>query len=187
MGLFASVVWLVLVLSFFPKVRAAVAGDAKPPWQIEWEKAVAAARSEGTVTLYTPAGTQYQAVYNDFEKTYPDIKVNAVAGWSNQLLPRLMAERRAGKYLADLWISGTTTPIITLEPNGISDPLGPALIVPEVTGGSQWWGGKLTFIDRKEAHTPLFQGEVSSSGIGYNSRLVNPQEIKSYGDLLDPK
>lgn len=160
----------------------------KASWQFEWEKSVAQAKSEGQVTVYGAPGPQYQSVYRDFQKAFPEIKVVSVEGWSTALLPRILAERRAGKYLADVWISGTTTPIITLEPKGISVPLGQALILPEVKDGSKWWGGKLAFIDRKETHTLLFQGNVSTgSAIGYNTKLVKPEEVRSYEDLLKPK
>lgn len=169
---------------------AAISATAaeKAAWHSEWEKSVAQAKSEGQVMVYGAPGPQYQGVYRDFQKAFPEIKVVSVEGWSTVLLPRILAERRAGKYLADVWISGTTTPIITLEPKGISVPLGPALTLPEVKDGSKWWGGKLVYIDRKETHTLLFQGNVSTgSAIGYNTKLVKSEEIRSYEDLLNPK
>lgn len=166
----------------------APAAETKTTWQSEWEKALAEAKKEAQVTVYGAPGPQYQSVYRDFQKAHPDVKVVSVEGWSTVLLPRLSAERRAERYLADVWISGTTTPIITLEPKGISDPLGPALILPEVKDGSKWWGGKLVFIDRKESHTLLFQGNVSTgSPVSRNTKLVGSQEVRAYDDLLNPK
>jgi len=166
----------------------APAAETKAAWQGEWEMALAGAKKEAQVSVYGAPGPQYQAVYRDFQKAHPDVKVVSVEGWSTALLPRLSAERRAERYLADVWISGTTTPIITLEPKGISDPLGPSLILPEVKDGSKWWGGKLVYIDRKESHTLLFQGNVSTgSPISRNTKLVAFQDIQSYEDLLNPK
>ncbi len=177
----------ILTAHHFLGVRSPSSAEAQDPWQVEWEKVVAAAQREGQVTIYGAPGSQYRGVYGDFRKAFRKIKVVTVQGWSTSLLPRISAERRAGKYLADVWISGTTTPIITLEPKGISGPLSPSLILPEVKDGSKWWGGKLVFIDRKEAYTALFQGNVSSGALSYNTKLVNPREISSYQDLLNPK
>src|ERR1700758_4705014 len=68
-------------------------------WQQEWEKTLEAARKEGQLAIYISG---YDAVLPDFEKEYPDIKLNAVTLRGNQLGQRLLAERRAEKYIADV-------------------------------------------------------------------------------------
>src|SRR5581483_3047684 len=72
-----------------------------------------AANKEGTVVVYGPPGTPYrQMLVNDFEKAYPAIKVDALFVAPTERMSRVSLERQAGKYLADLWISGTT-PVVT--------------------------------------------------------------------------
>src|SRR4030095_8545763 len=84
-------------------IDSAVAAQANPVWQQEWEKTLEAAKKEGQVTIYISG---YEAVLPDFEREYPEIKVTAVTGRGNQLGQKLLAERRAEKYLADVVSAG---------------------------------------------------------------------------------
>src|SRR4030095_4008047 len=77
-------------------LRLGHAADAKPAWQAEWEKVLAAAKKEGQVAIYISG---YEEILPDFQKEYPEIKVNAVTGRGSQVGQRLLAERRAEKYL----------------------------------------------------------------------------------------
>ena len=72
---------VILFLSFEQRSHAA---QSKPAWQLEWEKTVEAAKKEGQVVIYISG---YEAVLQDFEKDYPEIKVTAVTGRGNQLGP----------------------------------------------------------------------------------------------------
>jgi ribose 1,5-bisphosphokinase PhnN len=75
-------------------INSAFAAQAKPAWQLEWEKTLDAAKKEGQVVVYISG---YEAILPDFEKEFPEIKVVAITGRGNQLGPRLLAERRAEK------------------------------------------------------------------------------------------
>ena len=65
----------------------------------EWERAVKAAELEDEVSCYTLGEVGF---LSEFEKEFPRIKVKVVQGRGNELLARIMTERRAGKYLADV-------------------------------------------------------------------------------------
>ena len=54
------------------------------------------------------------------------------------IFPRLNAERKAGLYLWDVLISGTSTALDALIPNKFLDPLEPTLILPEVKESKYW-------------------------------------------------
>src|SRR5687768_3129968 len=84
-------------------INAALAADSKPPWQQEWEKTLEAAKKEGQVTIYISG---YEAILPHFEKEFPEIKLTTVTARGNQLGQRLLSERRAEKYLADVVSSG---------------------------------------------------------------------------------
>src|SRR4030095_570316 len=61
-----------------PSPRNTDASEAKiPAWQAEWEKTLAAAKKEGQVAVYISG---YEEILPDFQKEYPEIKVNAVTG-----------------------------------------------------------------------------------------------------------
>ena len=65
--------------------------------------------------------------------------MTTVTGRGNQLGPRVMAERRAGKFLVDVYIAGLTSTYEILYRAKILDPVRTALILPEVLDESKWW------------------------------------------------
>src|SRR4029434_8613114 len=86
------------------------AAESKPNWQAEWERTVQAAKKEGSLSLYLFQGEdELGTVVQLFQKQYPEINVVTTLGRGNTLAPRIMAERRAGKYLVDGYIIGVST------------------------------------------------------------------------------
>lgn len=163
------------------------AGEPRPSSQAEWERTVKAAEREGQVTVYI-AG--YDAIISSgaFQKAYPEIKVVSVTGSGSQLAPRIAAERRAGKYLADVYGGGGTSLYQVLYLGKMLDPLKPALILPEVVDESRWWEGKHKYADREGQYVFVYEGNVSAGATpGYNTKLVNPKEFKSLWDFVNPK
>src|SRR5215469_14922673 len=82
------------------------AAESKPAWQVDWEKIVAAAKKEGEVRLWGDQEITHPDIVAAFTKEYPFIKPVTVSGRVGELMPRIIAERRAGKYLADLYSGG---------------------------------------------------------------------------------
>src|SRR5919106_559234 len=76
-------------------------------WQSDWERTLVAAKKEGQVVLYGSA--DYEHLFAEFHKKYPEIKVTGVLGRGADVAKRMMSERRAEKYLADLYVNGLTT------------------------------------------------------------------------------
>jgi hypothetical protein len=125
--------------------HAARGGEA---WQAEWEKTVQGAKKEGKLSLYIYQGDgELGSVAQLFQKKFPEISVTTVPGRGNQLGPRIMAERRAGKYLVDAYISGPTTSYTVFYRAKILDPVRSVLILPEVLDESKWWQGQHHYID----------------------------------------
>lgn len=152
--------------------------------QAKWQETVAAAEKEGRVTAY--ASSSFDFTLRQFQKSYPKIKVVSVLSSGRLLGQRIMAERRAEKYLTDLYIDGVDTGYMLFRARAFG-PLPPALIHPEVIDKSKWWQGKHYYADPKGKHIFVFEGSAQSGGIAYNTNLVNPKEFKSYWDLLDPR
>lgn len=167
---------------FLPGPNATTVQAAAPP--DEWEKTIQAASREGEVALY--ASDDYETVFRQFQKRYPQIKTNVVVGRGNQIAERVMAERRAGKYLADVYVGGSGTAYNIFYEAKVLAPIKPALILPEVVDQSKWWSGKHIYHDDESQHILAFDGEVQSY-FGYNTKLVDPNEFKSYWDYLNPK
>jgi ABC-type Fe3+ transport system substrate-binding protein len=153
--------------------------------QAEWEKTLKAAEAEGQVTVYV---VDYpRLTVGQFQKAYPKIKLNLVDGPSGPALAsRLMAERRAEKYQADLFITGQGVHVSILYPAKALAPMPPAFILPEVKDESKWFKGKHRFVDPETRHSFVFQGHRGLY-ISVNTEQAKADEIKSWWDLLNPK
>jgi len=174
-----------LLVAFW--VATAHAADSKPNWQAEWERTVKAAEEEGQLTVYVSG---YGALIDSgvFQKAYPKIKVTSVTGSGTQLAPRIVAERRGEKYLADVYSGGGTSLYQNLYLGKMLDPIKPALILPEVIDPSKWWEGKQKYVDREGRYIFVFEGNVAAGASpAYNTNLINPKDYKSLWDFLNPK
>jgi len=161
------------------------AGEA-PKWQAEWEQTLDAAKKEGEVSFYGSDG--YEKIFAVFQKRYPEIKVKSnTTRRGSEHGQAVMTERRAGQYLVDLFINGVVTPNTVFYKANILEPIRPQLILPEVVDESKWWGGKHHYADPENKFIFVFQGSVHGGENAYNTKLVNPGDIKSYWDFLDPK
>lgn len=158
---------------------------AAPSAQAEWERVLEAAKREGEVSLLGTTGVDVRdALTLPFQKAY-GIRVAYFGGSGSEQASRVAVERRAGKYLWDIFVGGTTTGLVSMIPIGAFDPLEPALILPEVKEPKNWRGGGLEFVDPRRQMlvlTPTHRVIVV-----VNSASVNPKAFKSYKDLLNPK
>ena len=67
------------------------------------------------------------------------------------------------------------------------DPIAPSFILPEVTDASKWYGGKHWYADPENQYLFMFEGTINSTGLSYNTKMAQPDEVKSFWDLLAPK
>src|SRR5215468_8382435 len=143
----------------------AFAAQANPAWQQEWEKTLEAARKESQVTVYISG---YEAVLPDFEKEFPDIKVVAVTMRGNQLGQRLLAERRAEKYIADVVSSGANPNYQQFYQAKALDPIKPGLILPEVIDQTKWYLKKHQYSDPENQYVFNYVGSATYGAVHYN-------------------
>ena len=177
----------VALLAFFVLMLVVVL-PARADWQSEWNDTVKAAKKEGRLVIYGGEEITHPEILNVFTKKYPGIKVVTGSGRGSTLGPRILAERRAKKYLVDLFSGGPGTPYRVLYRGKALDPINPTFILPEVKDTSKWYGGKHHYADPKDAYLFIFEGSISGgASIYYNTKVVNPKEFKSYFDILNPK
>jgi iron(III) transport system substrate-binding protein len=161
--------------------------EPKPNWQSEWEKTVQGAKKEGKLSLYVYQGDgQLGALTQLFQKKYPEINVVTTPGRGNTLAPRVMAERRAGKYLVDVYIAGVTTAYEVFYRGKLLDSVRAALILPEVIDESKWWLGQHQYVDPENRYIFVYVGNVGEY-VSYHTKSVDAGEIRSYWDFLNPK
>ena len=174
-----------ILLPLLIGANCALAAEAKPAWQGEWEKTVKAAETEGEVTVYVVDYPRFAV--SQFQKAFSKIKLNMIDGPSGPALSsRLMAERRAGKYLADLYIAGQGTHVSVLYPAKALAPMPPALILPEVNDESKWFKAKHRYVDPETRHSFVFQGHRGLY-VSYNTSQIRAGDIRSWSDLIHPK
>ena len=97
-----------------------------------------------------------------------------------------MAERRAGKFIADVMRFGLTS-AHTFYRAKVLQPIDQALILPEVKDRSKWWQGKHHYSDPEEKYLIVPAASVYDRFASYHTALGNPGEFKSFWDILQPK
>jgi iron(III) transport system substrate-binding protein len=175
------------VCQFIGFTRVLAAGEAKPNWQAEWDSTVRAAEQEGQVVVSIGG---YGAIIDSgaFQKSYPKIKITHMTGAGTDLTQRISAERRAGKYLVDVYNGGGNSLFQVLYQGKMLDPIKSTLILPDVTDATKWWEGKQKYADKEGQYIFVYEGNVSAgAGASYNTQLIDPREYKTYWDFLNPK
>jgi iron(III) transport system substrate-binding protein len=178
------IVWTVLVTMVLARtVRGA---ETKTSWQQEWEKTVQAARSEGRVTVYVHSTYGPVLTSGAFEKAFPGIKLTAVSGIENDLERRFSAERRAEKYLADVFMVGVLRSYDFMQAKYL-EAIKPVLMLPEVVDESKWWQGKHHYSDPEKRFLFRYVASAQYGQISYNTQLIQPKDFNSFWDFLNPK
>jgi ABC-type Fe3+ transport system substrate-binding protein len=171
---------------FLFSLSVPVYADAAEP-KLDWSRTTSAAAKEGKLAVFLYQRDNIETAVRAFEKQYPSIQLTVASVPAAETGPRLMAERRAGKFLWDVCICGPTTPFSVLHPAKGLDPIKGTLILPEVVDESKWWGGAHHYMDPEGQYIFVFLGSVEMPNVYYNKTLADPKEFRSYWDLTDPK
>lgn len=158
-----------------------------------WDKIVAMAKKEGklVVVLGGGASRRYRPVFQYFEDKF-GVRAAVSTGSGRKQADRLLAERGAGKYKVDIIMVGPTSGNRRLIPNGVLDPMGPELILPDVVDKSLWYKGKHYYSDPEEKYIFAFGGaaDLTPISLRFNTDklpLKEAQQIKSAWRFLDKK
>lgn len=154
----------------------------------KWKNVREAARKEGTLILYTVVQpTVRQVMVENFERM-AGIKVEIVTGRGGEISTKLLNERRAGLYLGDVYLGGTTTIFTQLKPAGVLSPVLPALFLPEVVNSKLWYKGVLPFMDKEQLVLQTrYNAGASMMDVAFSLKEVKKEELTSWYDLLKPK
>lgn len=169
----------------------APAGNNSPAgssgWQADWDRLVAGAKGEGQLALITLTGGGYRTLADAFEAAHPGIKVNHQSFSSaSQVAPRVEQERKAGVFGWDIAILNTTTALKVMRPQGVWDPIRPAIFRPDVTADRNWADGfEAGFVDTEKKWTYSFGSTAGQVAI--NTDILKESDIKSVQDLADPR
>ena len=182
----ASRVFLLAVFLTVASSTAIRAAERRQP-PSEWENTLKAARAEKEVAVFCEPTIDAQNALADFQKAHRGIKLKLTPLGARDFGNRLLAERRAGKFLADVFSGGTTTPSQVLLPAKTLEPIRSAFILPEVSDESLWFEKRFHFADGDSQYVFLSDATIVSDLLTYNTKLVRSDEIRSLWDLLQPK
>ena len=170
-------------------VDTGAAAEPKPATPQEWDAIVKKAEEEGEVAIYaTDSIGNAQSIWAAFQKRYPKIKlIGTSVGRGSDLFPKLFSERRAGKYLANVFLAGPTAVHLNLYPAKVLDPMPPALIHANVTDLTKWWQGKHHYVDPEGQYNFMYESALYGPPLSFNTSIVNEKEIKSAWDLVEPQ
>ncbi len=153
--------------------------------QDRWTAVVEAARKEGTVTVYSTAGTDARKEVEAGMQEKFGIKVEFVVGRGAEVAQRAITENRAGINLVDAFVVGSTVIISSIKPNNLAAPIESVLILPEVKDPKAWLGGKLPFAEKDRVGINI--SASYDTYVSFNTDMVKEGEIASYYDVLNPK
>jgi hypothetical protein len=138
---------IVAVVCFFEIGTSTALAAQADAWKAEWDKTVEGAKREGQLTIY--GSPDFEALYGEFHKKYPEIKITGVFNRGADAAKRLMAERRADKFLADVYLNGLTTGYNVFYKAKALDPIPPCWSCRKLTILSKWWQKNITTSTRK--------------------------------------
>ncbi len=158
-----------------------------------WDETLAAAKKEGklVVVLGGAASRNYRPVFKFFEDKF-GIRTVVSTGSGRGQANRLLAERGARRYEVDIIMTGGTTGNQRHVPNGVPDPIGPELFLPEVVDKSLWYQGKHYYSDPEEKYIFSFSGgaDLTPVAMRFNTDKLPIEEAKkidSVWTFLDKK
>ena len=133
----------------------------------------AGARKEGQMLLYTPGG-QINPIADRFQAKYPYIRLEILRGETPELTRRVMEEYKAQRHTVDA-MELDEGPLALLREAEILQPyFSPQMSVypaGAIEPGKRW-----------------VSSYESYKGLGFNTKLVSPEEApRTYDDLLDSK
>jgi len=154
----------------------------------EWKQVSAAAKREGKVVVSGPTGANTRAVLKDkFEAKFPGVEVEYTGLPGRNRIPRIMAERRAGKKFWDIYIGGPGSMLRVLKPAGALANLRPEFIRSDVKDDKNWYGGlAFGFLDNEQKYVYGFHGNLQET-VWVNRTSIPPSQLSSPKQLIDPK
>jgi len=160
--------------------------QSESPWQQQWSKTTTAAKKEGKVVVFGPAGELLRNTLGAaFKKSFPEIIFEYVGGRATEQATRIIAERDGGVFSVDVFIGGAVT-MMRLGSYGVFESLEPVLILPEVKDPKYWRDGRLEYTNPSTRYTLVFSSQPNPP-IVYNLRQVRTNDVDELYDLLDPK
>ena len=159
-----------------------VAANAQA-WQDEWNATLAKAKSQ-TLTAMVAGEEAYQLTLAEFSKKF-GIKTESTVARPSVALSRIQTEQKSGQFIWDVWMGGTSNMVNSASPAGLTAPMEPYFILPEVKDVSNWRHPDYIFGDsRRTAFTN--SNKLEFYVLRNNSNLPDVK-VETWDDFLNPK
>jgi iron(III) transport system substrate-binding protein len=182
-----------MILVLFVIWAPAVFGAAAPAnFEQEWSKLVAAAKQEGTLSVASGGAPsrQYRPVVDVFSKKF-GVKVEVSTGNATDTVNRVLAERKAGRYIMDVALISSRENNQRLVPSESLVPFTPLLIHPEVLDTSNWYLGRHWYADKASAYVFIYHvTKEDQYETWYNTEKLKEADVaalKKQTDFFDPR
>jgi iron(III) transport system substrate-binding protein len=160
--------------------------QSQAAWKLQWDKTVGAAKKEGKVVVFGPAGELLRnALVEAFRKSFPEIVFEYAGGRAAEQAMRLKAERDGGVYSVDVFIGGSVT-MMEMGSYGALERIESAFILPEVKEPKYWREGRHEFTNPSTRYTVVFSSQPNPPVI-YDPKQVKVSEVDEIFELLDAK
>jgi iron(III) transport system substrate-binding protein len=165
-----------------------VFGAAAPAnFEQEWSKLVAAAKQEGTLSVASGGAPsrQYRPVIDVFSKKF-GVKVEVSTGNATDTVNRVLAERKAGRYIMDVALISSRENNQRLVPSESLVPFAPLLIHPEVLDTSNWYLGRYWYADKASAYVFIYHvTKEDQYETWYNTEKLKEADVASLRKQTD--
>ncbi len=155
-------------------------------WKAEWDKTVAAANKEGHVVVcISPGLARRDYILKQWKADFPGIEMSISNAFGGGFVSQVATERAAGRYLWDVYSSGSATGYAAIK-SGQLDPLLPELILPEVNDPKIWGGWDTAFYDLGKKYLLALVADVTTPY--YDAKRIDPARADKLGLqlLLEP-
>jgi len=160
--------------------------SAQEDWKKTWDDTVAKAKGQ-TLVLSVHAADGYAPVVRDFQKAYPDIKVDLTELIPDAMMTRVVGEQKNGIYAWDsMWASTSNMNGIMIGA-GLFQDLEPFLILPEVKEDKYWRNPEYRWTTDRAHQVHINSLSKQILNFVNTDNLPKGVKVETLDDLLNPK
>ena len=154
-------------------------------WQKEWADVQARAKGQSLV-ISVHAIDGHAVVVREFQKKFPDIKVELTEQNPSLFTPRVLTEQKNGIFAWDTWWAATANMTNVVMPAGGFDKMTDYMILPEVKDASNWQDPRYLYTSDKGPYV-LVHSYLQEATLYQNSSAVKGFKVDQIDQLVDPK
>jgi iron(III) transport system substrate-binding protein len=162
---------------------------AEADWQqgggSEWEEILEKARSEGEVVMDARPALAQSSFGEDFERD-TGIKLTIAGAEGAARQTSTLQEALANKLSVDIAFGGLSE-LFEMKPQGLLNPIKDQLLLPASTDPSAWTTEGIKWIDKEGQFVLQGSSQKLTAWTAFNTDMIDPSEIASWEDLVDPK